>query len=215
MPTGEVRANGGRGRSVGRQAKENNRRCTPIRPASCRGRRVDEPPQPAHRARRAGIVIIAGARKHRNRHHPRNDPPVLPLMELGHSVLPHQPDEAGARPAAEQGLKRIDGVAGAGPSLEIADSYPGSACHEPRRRQPGGIRRHALGRFQWIAGRDQPPYFVQVQRFHRGQAHPPVAAMRWVEASTEETYAPHVDGLASIPPRPAPPGRIMKCPRGT
>ena len=54
IPAGVLRANGGCGGRVGRQAKENDRRCTPLRPVTRLARRVDEPPQPAHRARRVG-----------------------------------------------------------------------------------------------------------------------------------------------------------------
>ena len=82
MPVRVVRAKAGCGRLVGCQAKECDRRCTPVRPVPCRGRGMDEPPKPAHRARRMGPVIIAGAGKHRNRHHPRHPAPILPLVEL-------------------------------------------------------------------------------------------------------------------------------------
>src|SRR4030095_9156077 len=100
------------GSSIGWQAKEVNRRNTPFSPIPCLVCGADKTPQPAHRARRAGIVIIAGPRKYRNRHHARQGAPTLPLVELGHSVLAHQPYEAMLGEAPHQFIKRIDRVSG-------------------------------------------------------------------------------------------------------
>ena len=41
-------------------------------------RRVDEPPEPTHRARRVGSRIITGAANHRNRHFAGQAPPIAP-----------------------------------------------------------------------------------------------------------------------------------------
>src|SRR4029453_12664214 len=103
----------GGGGSVGWQAKEANRRCTPFRPVPCLACGADKLPQPAHRARRAGLAIIAGTRNDRNRHHARQGAPAPPLVELGHSILAHQPDEVEPRPVLEELMDGVDGVAGA------------------------------------------------------------------------------------------------------
>ena len=68
IPVGILRANSGCGGRIGRQAKENDRRCTPFRPVLGLARRMDEPSQPTHRARRVGSRIITGPANHRNRH---------------------------------------------------------------------------------------------------------------------------------------------------
>ena len=56
--------------------------------------------------------------------------------------------------------------------------------------EAGGVGSHPLCRFQGIAGRYQPPHFVEAERFHRGQAHSAMSPMRRVEASAEESDAP-------------------------
>src|SRR5690348_9500555 len=125
---------GGGGR-VGWQAKEDNRRCTPFRPISRLACGADEPSQPARRASRSGLVIIARAGYDRNRHHARQVAPPSPLVELRHSILAHQPDEAVTRPLAEQSGERVDRVASPAFRLEIADLDPASPRHDARRGQ--------------------------------------------------------------------------------
>ena len=98
-------------RSVGWQAKQQSPAHS-IPSSSVPGCGPDEAPQPAHRARRAGIAIIARAGNHRNRHHARQAPPVLPLVELGDIVRAHQPDEAvaaGSAGAACEACRRCSG----------------------------------------------------------------------------------------------------------
>src|SRR5262245_28502981 len=149
------------GSSVGWQAKEANRRNTPFRPIPCLVCGADEPPQPAHRARRAGIVIITGPRKYRNRQHARQGAPLLPLMELGHSVLAHQPYEAMPRIALHQPGQRIDRVAGSIVGLEVAHLDAAAPGHGARRGEAGAIGRHVPGLIlQRVSGGNQPPDFV-------------------------------------------------------
>src|SRR6188768_4195643 len=150
------------GRSVGWQAKEVNRRNTPFRPIPCLACGADKPPQPAHRAGRAGVVIIAGPRKYRNRDHTRQDAPTLPLVELGHSVLAHQPNEAMLGEAPHQLFKRIDRVSGSIADLEIAHPDAAAPGHRTRRRKPRGIGRHVARLvFQRIARGNEPPNLVE------------------------------------------------------
>src|SRR4029453_18471576 len=134
----------GSGGLVGWQAKEANRRCTPFRPVPCLACGADEPPQPAHRARRAGLIIIAGARYDRNRQHARQVAPAPPLVELGHSVLAHQPNKPVPRISLEKQADGVDRIAGAGASLEVADPDAAASGPGARRCEAGGIGRHVL-----------------------------------------------------------------------
>ena len=51
-------------------------------------------------------------------------------------------------------------------------------------------------RLERIAGRNQPPQFVEVQRPHRGEARPAMSAMGGIERAAEETDARHAAQLA-------------------
>ena len=79
---GSVRADSGCGRGVGRQAKEQDRRCTPLRPVISPGSkgRTNLLSQPIAHAAWA-LPIIARAANHRNRHFARQAPPIAPADE--------------------------------------------------------------------------------------------------------------------------------------
>ena len=64
--------------------------------------------------------------------------PILPLVKLGHSIGPHQPDEMVMRVTRQQQAHSVDGVARARLRFEIAD--PDRGCGGPG----GGPRRGAL-----------------------------------------------------------------------
>src|SRR5947209_14738776 len=64
IPIGVLHADCGCGGRIGRQAKKNDRRCTPFRPLLCLAERMDEPPQPTHRASRVDYGIITGPANH-------------------------------------------------------------------------------------------------------------------------------------------------------
>ena len=191
VPVGVKRAQGSGGRRIGRQAKQQNRRCTPIRPVACLARRSDEPPQPAHRARRAGRAIIARAGNHRNWNDFRNPAPRFPVMELVNSVGPHQPDKAVLRVAADQSVQGVDGKTGALPGLEIADPDRRSPRHSPRRGKPRFERGHALGGLERVARRNQPPHFVEAERVQCRKADPAMPAVRRIERAAEKSDARH------------------------
>ena len=185
---------GGGGR-VGWQAKEGNRRCTPFRPVSRLACGADEPSQPARRASRSGLIIIAGPRYDRNRHHARQVAPTPPLVELSHSIFAHQPDKPVAGPAANQASDRIHRVARPTSRLEIADLDPASASHCTRRCKAGGIRCHIPGAgLQRIARRYQPPDFVEAKCLHRGKTNRPMGPVGRVKTSPKKTDQPqHFD----------------------
>ena len=199
VPVGVVRAKCGSGRGIGRQAKQGNRRCTPLRPPFRLAGRMDEPSQPAHRARRVGPAIISGPGDDRNRHRPGDFPPPFPFVKISQIVRAHEPDEAGARVAPAEGGQGVDGETRAGPRLEIADPDRRAAGHRPRRGHPRGHRRHVLrSSLKRVARRNQPPDFVEPERVERREADPAVPAVGRIERSAEESDAHHAGRSASM-----------------
>ena len=92
---------------------------------------------------------------------------------------------------------RVHGEAHALPHLEIA--YPDRrASGEPfGRGETGREWSHVLGALlQRIARRDEPPYFVEVERAHGGEADMPVPLVGRVEGTAEKTDAGHGGQLA-------------------
>lgn len=197
VPIGIERANGGSGRRVGRKAKQQDRRGTPLRPSFRMARRADISSKPTHRARRSGGPIIAGAGKDGNRQQPGDSTPMPPVMKIRHSVGAHQPDEAEARISAENPRQRVDGKARAFASLEVADADRRSARQRLGRGEPRLQRRHVLRRrLERVAGRDQPPHLVEAQRLGRVDADLPVPAMGGVEGAAEEAGKRHREAVA-------------------
>ena len=189
VPVRVARANTSGGGGVGRQAKQQNRRCTPIRPVFRLACGADEPPQPSHCAHRMGGAMITRPGEHRNRHGFRHAAPILPEVELRQDVRPHQPNEPIPRVAPGECHNGIHCEARAGMRFEVADLDACTPCRHPRRRQAGRIGRHAFCRLQRIAWRDEPPDLVQVQCLHRCKAKPPMAAMSRIEGSAEKSDA--------------------------
>ena len=196
-----------RGRQgIGIESQLVQRRGIPSCAQSAKSRPIlPEPPAPAaqpdHGGARHGMRIIARTGDNRNRHHPGNGTPVAPAMKLRQIVRAHQPDKAKSRIAAPQLRQRVDRKSRAHIGLDRTDPDrrpprhhfgSGHAC-----RQPG----HPLHRFQHIAGRHQPPHFIQPQRCQRVQADAAVRAMRRVEAAAEQTDGAR-DGQGLIWPVP-------------
>ena len=192
MPIGVNRAKAGGGRRVWRQAKLVNRRCTPSRPLPCLAGRPDEPPQPAHRASRSGEAIITGAANHRNRYQAGDFPPAAPLVKIWHGVGAHQPDKLVAGVPPLQRRQRIHRVPCPCACLEVAGLDRRAPRYPLGRGEPRSVGRHVLGAgLKRVTGRHQPPHLVQAKRVERGQADPPMTAMRRVEGAAEEADACH------------------------
>jgi hypothetical protein len=117
-------------------------------------------------------------------------------MELSNSVRSHQPDEIVTGESPLERSKRVDGVARARALFEITDPNGCQAGHCPSRSQARRIWRHALGRLERIARRDQPPQLVEAKRINCRKAELAVPAMGRVEGAAEEADALHVDPLA-------------------
>lgn len=197
MPMGVLRANGGCGGRIGRQAKEKDRRCTPFRPLFRLAGRMDEAPQPAHRARRVGSRIITGPANHRNRHLPRQAPPIAPQVKICQGVASEQPDEAMLRVAPLQPPHRIDGEARSFPPLEVADADRRAHRQPSRRRSAGGERRHVLcPLLERVTGGNQPPDLVQAEGLDGVKADAPMPGVGRVEGAAEEADARHRPPLA-------------------
>src|SRR5690606_31591412 len=101
---------------------------------------------------------------HRNRHQSRDPTPIAPTGQLGKIVRPHDPNEASIRIAAHQLLERINGVAGAQLSLDRSRSDWRTARHALGRAEPSGERCHPGGWLERIAGRNEPPELVKIER---------------------------------------------------
>ncbi len=162
------------------------RRWSPVRPVAALARGPDEAPQPAHGRRAMNPLTIAGSGDYGNGHDARNGAPALPLAELLQIVLTHQPDEAVAGIMAGERAQRIDGVARAELRLDRGGADRRTAGEFLGLSKARAKRRHVLARFQGVAGRHQPPDFVQPQRVVCGEADRAVAAMRGVERSAQQ-----------------------------
>src|SRR3546814_420127 len=71
----------------------------------------DKSPRPSQRTSGTGAVIIARTRDNRNRHQPRDLPPVAPLGQLDQIVGADDPDEPAVRVKPDKLFERIDRVA--------------------------------------------------------------------------------------------------------
>src|SRR3546814_8727760 len=67
-------------------------------------------------------------------------------------------------------FQRIDGIARAELGLDSGRADRRTPRHPLGRGEAGGQRRHALRGLQRIAGRDEPPQFVEVERVDGVQA---------------------------------------------
>ncbi len=182
----------GRGRhGIGIESQLEQRRSAPscAKPVFCKTI-LPVPPAPAaqpdHGGARHSAGIIPRTRDNCNRHRSRDRAPVAPAMKLRQIVRPHQPDEAVSRISPRERSQGIGGIARAHFGLDRGNFDRRAARRAPRRgvacRQAG----HAVCGFQNIAGRDQPPHFVETQRAQREQADAPVRTMRRVETAPEQ-----------------------------
>ena len=174
------------GALIGAEVQQHERRRSPCRPVFCAGGGADEPPQPGRCGARHGHRFIPRPRDNCNRHHPRNPPPVAPMVELGDIVRAHDPHEPPFRVTADEFCKRIDGVTGVKEAFYIGHFDDAPPRLHPCRSKAGFVRGHALGRLQRIARRHKPPYFVQPQRLRDIQADPPVPPVRRIERSAKK-----------------------------
>jgi len=194
MPVGIERAQRRCGRGIGRQAKKQDRRWTPLRPVHRLAVGSDEPRKPAHRARRLGFFIITGAGKHGNWDQRRDVAPVLPAMEFGNSVGAHQPDEAVLWVSVGERPERVDGVAGACLAFEVRHADRCPLRYFLRGDEARLERSHVRALLERVAGRHQPPQFVEAERLDRRQAELAVPLVRGVERSAEKSDARHYRG---------------------
>ena len=113
MPVGVERAQAGGGGWVGRQAKEARSPVHSIPSSSCLAARADEPsaasPSRAPRGPRHHSRAGESPQSAPSRAKPRQS---LPLVELGHSVVAHQPDEAVARDSGAGAAARVSTCSG-------------------------------------------------------------------------------------------------------
>src|SRR3954463_4878657 len=112
---------------------------------------------------------------------------MTPFVKISQRVASEQPDEAVLWITLLQPAHGIDGVACTLPRLEVAGADSGAARLVLGRSEARVERGHVLRTFlQRIAGRNQPPHFVQAERAHRPQADMPMPAVRRVERAAEE-----------------------------
>src|SRR3546814_4855623 len=63
------------------------------------------------------------------------------------------------------------------------------AAHRPRRGEPDGERRHGSTGLERVAGRDQPPHPIEIERVDRREADRPMPRMRRVARPPEPADA--------------------------
>jgi len=150
-----------------------------------RGGEARGPPAP-RRLPRQGAVSVGGTRQHRNLRCAGNPLPAAPVRKLLKIIRPHQPDEAGAGKPPAQRAQCVHRVARAEMALDVsrqdAPAIGDGACTG----QSGGERRHAGGRFQRIAGRDEQPDLVQPEPLQRELGDMAVAGMGRVETAAQQ-----------------------------
>ncbi len=151
---------------------------------------LPEPPapaaQPGHGGARHSFAVIARTRDNRNRHRTRDCAPVPPSVKLRQIVRAHQPDKPEPGKPPLQLRQRIDGIARAQFRLDRADPDRRATRHALRADHACGQRGHAFDRFQDIAGRHQPPHFIEPQCRARMKADPPVRCMRRIETAAKQ-----------------------------
>ena len=182
-----------RGARVGAEAQQHECRQSPLRPVL---RLVCGPtcaPQPTHRGSRESSTFIPRTRDYRNRNLAGDPAPPFPLVELREIVRSHQPDEALFGESAAEFGDSIDGVARAELVLDRADADRRVARHPHGGGKACGEGGHVTALFlERIAGRDEPPHFVEPQRIEGCKADRAVAGMRWIERAAEDADAGQV-----------------------
>ena len=134
---------------------------------------------------------FTGAIHHRERKCGGNIPPILPVVETGEIIRPHQPDEVNIRATAQDVRDRLRRIARADSRFQSGDNVPGVMLHQ------GAACRHPLfqrgqGRdiLERVAGGDKPPDLMEPQAPQGRLRHQPMPRMRRVERATEEAN-PH------------------------
>ena len=104
-------------------------------------------------------------------------------------VGPEQQDEADAREALAQQIQGVGGVARAEFRLDARRDHAPAVGDAPGVGEALGEGRHAAGRLQRVAGRDQQPDLVEAERRQRPFRHVPVPFVGGVEAAAEQADA--------------------------
>ena len=112
--------------------------------------------------------------------------PVLPAVDLGEIVRPHQPDESDARQPAPQLAQCFGRIGGRQLGFDAGDSYARMPSHRPSPCQPLLERGHAGHRLQRVLRRYQPPDRVEPQPLQRQQADMPMPLMGWIERTPKQ-----------------------------
>lgn len=186
MPAGRRAAQRRRRSRIGCHGQAHDGRQCPLRPVGVRAQRPDEPPEPGCRRTCSSKPVITRTDHNSNRNQPREPPPVAPAVEFTDNVRSHHPDEAPLGVASDERADSVDSKACAHSPLDISGADAAPPRHMASAGKAGLKRCHPLDRLEWIARRHQPPHLVERQRVDRGQAQPPVPAMRRIERSTEE-----------------------------
>ena len=179
-------ANGSCRTRIGIKTQVYQRWCAPSCPvfqAGC-GPPVSAEPGPGEA--RPGGSIIARTEDNRNRHGSGQFAPVFPAMELCQIVAAHQPNKPAPGIAPTQPVQRIDGIAGAQFTLDRRNPNRRPARRAPGRSEAFGQGCHAGIGLQRIAGRYQPPDFIQPQRIGNAQRNAAMPAMRRIETAAQQ-----------------------------
>lgn len=119
-------------------------------------------------------------------------------MNLRQIVRPHQPNETIGRAARYQFFKGIGSIPRAKLGLDIADVNSGNGGRDGASGIHAFLKRgHAVGRFERILRRHQPPHFIQPQHLERHARDMQVPLMSRIERAPEQTNA--VESLRQNP----------------
>ncbi len=110
-------------------------------------------------------------------------------MELGQVVRPHKPHKFGLWEASRELCDSIHSVARIELKLDSGGHDPRAAGLRFGGFQPGSQISHIIPGLQRIAGRHQPPAFVQPKRVDRKARDPAMAAMSGVKAASKKADA--------------------------
>lgn len=113
--------------------------------------------------------------------------PILPLIDPGQIVRPHQPDEPKIGELSGEMPKGIGGIAGAEAMLDIGHPDARMMCDTLRFSQTGRKRSHAIAALERILGRHHPPDFVEPQIGKGRQADLPMPIMSRIERAAQDT----------------------------
>lgn len=184
---------------IGIETQFYQRGCAPSCPVAQAGCGPPVSAKPGPGEARLGSAIIARTRDNRNRHGTGHAAPVLPAVKLGEIVATHQPDETMFRIAPRQLCQCIGSIAGAQIVFDRCWTNSRTLGLPDRRGESRRQGRHPGLGLERVAGRDQPPDFVEPQSFQHEQADPAVPAMRGIERPAQKANA--FQGLTCPDPR--------------